>query len=257
MTPTAAAESVPAELLHAAIRSLGITHIVTVPDTHQKTLLARLFEDPEIRVVTLSTEDDAIGVTAGLYMGGAVPMMIIQQLGVFASINSLRGIALDMNVPTLIMAGLFGRDVSKSTAENRSRSVRLVEPLLDSLEVPHYAIDGAGDVGLWFDRGHVVVHGQFGVQTVPAPVGETVDQLGPQRRFTEHECLGPSVGARRAALDQVGGDGERRAGESTCRVKAPASSRGRASVVARIESRAAVPSSRVRSACSANRVRAA
>jgi sulfopyruvate decarboxylase TPP-binding subunit len=75
-------------------------------------------------------------------------MMVIQQLGIFAGVNALRGIALDMNVPTFVLAGLFGRDVSKSTAENRARSVRLVEPLLDSLEVPHYAIDGPDDVGL-------------------------------------------------------------------------------------------------------------
>jgi sulfopyruvate decarboxylase TPP-binding subunit len=148
MMTTVAAESVPAEILHQAIRDLGITHVVTVPDTHQKTLLARLFEDGDIRVVTVATEDDAFGVTAGLYMGGAVPMMVIQQLGVFAGVNALRGIALDMNVPTLVLAGLFGRDVSKPTSENRARSVRLVEPLLDSLEVPHYAIDGPDDAGL-------------------------------------------------------------------------------------------------------------
>lgn len=142
-----AAESVAAELLRDAIRGLGITHVVTVPDTHQRTLLDRLYADADIRVVTVTTEDDAIGVNAGLYMGGAVPMLVIQQLGLFASMNALRGIALDMNVPTLILAGLFGRDVSKPTAENRSRSVRLVEPLLDSMEIPHYAIDGPGDVG--------------------------------------------------------------------------------------------------------------
>lgn len=110
---TAGAESVPAEILHDAIRELGITHVVTVPDTHQKTLLSRLFDDQQLRVVTVATEDDAFGVTAGLYMGGAVPMMVIQQLGVFAGVNALRGIALDMNVPTLVLAGLFGRDVSK------------------------------------------------------------------------------------------------------------------------------------------------
>src|SRR6266571_5689304 len=142
-----AAKSVPAELLHEAIRELGVTHVVTVPDTHQRTLLDRLYEDPDIRVITVTTEDDAIGVNAGLYMGGAVPMLVVQQLGLFASMNALRGIALDMNVPTLILAGLFGRDVSKSTADNRARSVRLVGPLLDSVEVPHYAIDGPGDVG--------------------------------------------------------------------------------------------------------------
>jgi len=154
-----AAESVPAELLHDAIRELGVTHVVTVPDTHQRTLLDRLYADADIRVVTVTTEDDAIGVNAGLHMGGAVPMLVIQQLGLFASMNALRGIALDMNVPTFILAGLFGRDVNKSTAENRSRSVRLVEPLLDSMEIPHYAIDGPDDAGCIrtaFDQSRVV-----------------------------------------------------------------------------------------------------
>ena len=147
MTTAPAAESVPAELLHSAISDLGITHIVTVPDTHQRTLLERLFADDRLQVITVTTEDDAIGVNAGLYMSGAIPMLVIQQLGLFASMNALRGIALDMNVPTFILAGLFGRDVGLTTAENRSRSVRLVEPLLDSMQVPHYAIDRSSDVG--------------------------------------------------------------------------------------------------------------
>ena len=46
-------------------------------------------------------------------------------------------------------AGLFGRDVSKPTdAESQQRAVRLVEPLLDALGVPHYAIDSDADVGV-------------------------------------------------------------------------------------------------------------
>jgi sulfopyruvate decarboxylase TPP-binding subunit len=149
MVTQQAAESVDAVLLHDAIRDLGITHVVTVPDTHQRTLIDRLLKDESINVVIVSTEDEAIGINAGLYMGGAVPMMLIQQLGIFAGVNALRGIALDMNVPTFILAGLFGRDVTKPTdAESQQRAVRLVEPLLDALGVPHYAIDGPDDVGL-------------------------------------------------------------------------------------------------------------
>jgi sulfopyruvate decarboxylase TPP-binding subunit len=148
MVAQQAAESVDAVLLHDAIRDLGITHVVTVPDTHQRTLIDRLLQDESLKVVIVSTEDEAIGINAGLYMGGAVPMMLIQQLGVFAGVNALRGIALDMNVPTFILAGLFGRDVTKPTSENNQRAVRLVEPLLDALDVPHYAIDGPDDVGV-------------------------------------------------------------------------------------------------------------
>ena len=57
-------QSVPAAVLHDAIRELGVSHILTVPDTHQKTLLASLMADPELTTVTLSTEDEALGVNA-------------------------------------------------------------------------------------------------------------------------------------------------------------------------------------------------
>src|SRR4051812_22002213 len=115
---TAVAASVPAGLLYDEIKRLGITHVVTVPDTHQRTLLDLLYGDPALRTLTVSTEDEAFGINAGLYMGGAVPMVVLQQVGLFASVNTLRGIALDMGVPTFILAGLFGRDVSRTVPEN-------------------------------------------------------------------------------------------------------------------------------------------
>ena len=36
---------------------------------------------------------------AGLYMGGENPMMCIQNNGIFASVNTLKAIALDAKVP--------------------------------------------------------------------------------------------------------------------------------------------------------------
>ncbi|HZU77230.1 MAG TPA: thiamine pyrophosphate-binding protein [Dehalococcoidia bacterium] len=143
---SAVAVSVPAETLHREIKQLGISHVVTVPDTHQRSLLARLFADPEIRTITVATEDEAMGVNAGLHVGGAEPMLVIQQLGLFASVNTLRGLALDMNVPTFIMAGLYGRDVTCSVADNPQRSVHQIVPLLRALAVPQYLMESPDDV---------------------------------------------------------------------------------------------------------------
>jgi sulfopyruvate decarboxylase TPP-binding subunit len=60
----------PAKLLQA-IRAAGITHVITVPDTHQRTLLALLAETENPRLITACTEDEAMGINAGLYCGGA------------------------------------------------------------------------------------------------------------------------------------------------------------------------------------------
>ena len=86
-------DSVPAQLLHQQIVDLGVTHVVTVPDTHQRTLLTGLYNEPRLKVITVSTEDEAICINAGLWMGGQEPILLIQNLGVFAAMNALRGIA--------------------------------------------------------------------------------------------------------------------------------------------------------------------
>ena len=161
VSEAAAARSVPGTRLHQIIKDLGVTHVVTVPDTHQRTLMTALFEYPDIQVITVSTEDEAIGINAGLYMGGKKPMMLVQQLGVFASMNAMRGIALDMNVPTFILAGMFGRDVSKTVEDNPGRGVRLVGPMLDAVGVPNYLVESEDDLDV-VAKGYAEAHESHG-----------------------------------------------------------------------------------------------
>jgi sulfopyruvate decarboxylase subunit alpha len=139
-------QSVPASALHAAIRDLGITHVLTVPDTHQRSLIASLAADPALTMLTLSTEDEAIGVHTGLWIGGVESLVLIQNVGFFASMNGVRGVCIDMRVPTLLLVGQYARDVRVPVEENDASGVRLIEPLMRSLDIPYYIIDGPGDV---------------------------------------------------------------------------------------------------------------
>src|SRR4051794_9991327 len=97
--------SVPAELLHKEIQSLGVKHILIVPDTHQRTLLESIFADPDLPVTTLATEQEAICCNAGMWMGGMDALLIIQNVGIFAALNAVRGMAMDLHVPTCMLVG--------------------------------------------------------------------------------------------------------------------------------------------------------
>ena len=147
-TRNAVAESVPADVLHRAITDLGVSHILIVPDTHQKSLLASLTTEPSLQMLTFSTEDEAICVNAGLWMGGQEPILLIQNLGVFAAMNALRGVAQDKKVPTFMLVGQFARDVTKTAKENPVSGVRLIEPVLATMGVPCYRIDFEADAPL-------------------------------------------------------------------------------------------------------------
>ena len=141
-------QSVPAELLVNEITGLGVTHVVTVPDTHQRTLLELLAEDSRLSLLTVSTEDEAIGVNAGLWIGGAEPLLLIQNVGLFAGLNALRAIAQDMKTPACILVGQFGRDLERAAEDNRASAVRLIGPLMETMNLPFYMIDTPDDAPL-------------------------------------------------------------------------------------------------------------
>lgn len=134
------------EALHEVIVDLGVTHIVTVPDTHQKVLLDRLYDDERLRVLTVSTEDEAFGIAAGLYAGGARPLLVIQHAGLFAGLNSLRGIAQDYRIPTPMMVGMFEHDPRTPIEQSHRSAARLAEPLADAMGVPHWRLNGPEDM---------------------------------------------------------------------------------------------------------------
>src|SRR5438128_4230657 len=73
--------------------------VLSVPDTHQKSVLAALDKEQALRVVTCATEDEATTAAAGLWMGGEPCVLMIQHAGLYASINTLRGVALAGRVP--------------------------------------------------------------------------------------------------------------------------------------------------------------
>ena len=129
-------------------RSSHLGWILSVPDTHQKTVLAALEKEDQIRVLTCATEDEATTIAAGLHIGGEPCVLMIQHAGLYASINTLRGVAMDGQVPIFYMIGLLSREKDKDPKESRHSMVRYAEPLLDTFGVPHARLEGPDDVRL-------------------------------------------------------------------------------------------------------------
>jgi len=122
--------------------------ILSVPDTHQKTVLAALDKEDTIKTVTCATEDEACTIAAGLHLGGEPVVLMIQHAGLYASVNTLRGVSMDGKIPVFYMIGLLSREKDKDPKESRHSMVRFAEPLLDTFSVPHARLEGPNDVHL-------------------------------------------------------------------------------------------------------------
>jgi sulfopyruvate decarboxylase TPP-binding subunit len=140
------ATPVPAAAILRELLELHVSHVINVPDTHQRTLLAELARQSQIRLLTACTEDEAIAINAGLWIGGQRPILSIQHVGLLAAMNSVQGIALDARVPTCMIVGYFGRDVTQSPRENRARAVPIIEPTLDTWDIPYFPLETPDDL---------------------------------------------------------------------------------------------------------------
>ena len=145
------AESIPATELLEALQAQGVTDVVAVPDTHQRSLITLIDQDDSIRFIQAATEDEAVAIAAGLIIGGAKPVVQIQHAGLYACVNHLRGIAGDGRFPIVFLIGLLGRDPFRPPSEHAGSMVALAEPLLDTMSVPRFLLDQRSDLGMIAD----------------------------------------------------------------------------------------------------------
>ena len=136
MSESQAPQSLDAGLTLSAIKEAGVTHVVTVPDTYQRTLLAAIKSDTGLDLIQCCTEDEAICINAGLFMTGWRPLLSIQNNGLYAGLNALKGVALECDIPTVMLIGQYGQKADVPSEESPLRQVRMLEPTLQTWEVP-------------------------------------------------------------------------------------------------------------------------
>lgn len=127
----------------------GISHVVTVPDYVMMSVYRVMEERAAPTLVYCCTEDEAVTMAAGLHIGGASPMVMMQNQGLYASLNAVRAIGLDARLPVFMLIGQFGREyanLGRPCAESSRPLVRNCERILDALDIPYVPCESAGDV---------------------------------------------------------------------------------------------------------------
>ena len=137
--------------LLSALQAAHVTHCVTVPDFVQFALHQCIMAEGSGLVNVLAcTEDQALTTATGLYIGGGNPVVMVQNQGLFKCLNTLRATCIDYAVPMVFLVGQFGREaenVGHPARESRRSMVRLIEPLLETLNLRFWNIDEEVDIG--------------------------------------------------------------------------------------------------------------
>jgi sulfopyruvate decarboxylase TPP-binding subunit len=131
----------------AAIKASGVEFILSVPDiVTSGGLLRPIARDPDFKLIRVCKEDECIGIASGLSYCDKRALTLIQHTGLLDSINAIRGVAVEYDMPVCMMVGLLQHDPNFTPRNSPRYGVRIVEPILDAMGIPHRLINEEADV---------------------------------------------------------------------------------------------------------------
>src|SRR6185436_19935837 len=148
------------EGLHAA----GSRHVVYVPDNPLSHVLRILRERYSDITTTLATrEEEAFGIAAGLYLGGARPTVMLQSSGLGNSLNALTSLLVPYRIPALIVISMRGDAGEWNEAQVPMGSA--VRAICDAIGIPHATAETPASAS---ETVRLVAQTAFGTRTAGA-----------------------------------------------------------------------------------------
>jgi len=129
------------------MKARDIRTVCTIPDGGLTQLLNMVKADPAHRLVTLTTEEEGIGIATGCWLGGERAMIAMQSSGVGNCINAL-GLPTALHAPCLMLVTMRGQ-----WGEFNPWQVPMgqaARPALEAMGVKCFPVDKAAEVGETF-----------------------------------------------------------------------------------------------------------
>ena len=131
----------------AAIKKAGVEFIVSVPDiVTSDGLLWPISQDPDFKLIRVCKEDEGVSICGAMSYNDTRALLLMQQTGLMDSLNAIRAIGMDYQLPVCMMVGLQGKEPDLKSAASASYGVRIIEPVLNAMQIPFRVIEKPEDV---------------------------------------------------------------------------------------------------------------
>jgi len=130
------------ETVLAEMKKNGVTHVIWLPDSETNWLFLLMQAEPSLTLVGVNREGLAFSAAAGVSAGGKTPVILIQNTGLMESGDSLRGWALGLNIPVVLMVGYRGWTRHGATPDT---AATYTEPFLNAFRINYYLVEDDAD----------------------------------------------------------------------------------------------------------------
>ena len=127
---------------------LGFTHALVIPDSESRLLVNALEASPAVDVITPCREGESVAIAAGLWTGGAKPLLVIQNTGVMEAGDALRGCGVGPKVPLRMLVGWRGYGGAMAGKLPIDSAYTYTEPILSAWGIPTWPLMSDDDLGV-------------------------------------------------------------------------------------------------------------
>jgi sulfopyruvate decarboxylase subunit alpha len=131
-------------LIYDSLKACDVQLMSALPETWLVHLIRMADDDPEVTLVRLAKEEEAVGISAGAHLAGVKSAMLMQNHGFLASINGIVSLAHLYRIPLLMLISYRGEFGERDPWQTEGGGT--TEALLRALRIPYERLDDPSHV---------------------------------------------------------------------------------------------------------------
>ena len=97
-----------AKRLVQSLKDAGINFVTYLPETRLSQIIPLLRDDPDLELIAVASEQEAVTIAAGATLGGKQAAVYMENTGIYVSSYSLLTVGKQLGVPVLLIVGYLG-----------------------------------------------------------------------------------------------------------------------------------------------------
>jgi sulfopyruvate decarboxylase subunit alpha len=132
------------QVIYDALKQSGVKIVSALPETWLVHLINLADADPEMTLVRLTREEEAIGISAGAHLAGVRSALLMQNHGFLAAINPIVSLSFLYRIPLLLLISYRGHMGERDPWQTQGG--QFTEPVLKALNIPYAFLTSRADV---------------------------------------------------------------------------------------------------------------
>jgi len=127
------------KLIYESLKECDVRLVSALPETWLVHLIRMADDDPDVTLVRLAKEEEAVGISAGAHFAGVKSAMLMQNHGFLAAINGIVSFAHLYKIPLLMLISYRGSIGERDPWQTQGGNV--TEPVLRALRIPYFFLN--------------------------------------------------------------------------------------------------------------------